>query len=270
MPCGLVGCLRKLQKQNFTDSVLGQGFNTYTQELRLEEAVKVTLSRPPAFAKKENGTILSQTGQTTPSTPLPRPATVAVVPPSPSKSNDPDSPIIQHAINHGMDALIESFLPGTNGDGPQQVESAPVIPAPATPELKDSANAQRAKQDHETLLSSAAGAALPFYLPKEYEHNSSQSVTYSARSIDNMSDIMDALNISASASIKYGTIHGNASAGFVNENKVLNSELSYVVTVTVNNNTHAEPAEMIFQEIEELPAEDFTEVYGDAFISGEL
>jgi hypothetical protein len=83
-----------------------------------------------------------------------------------------------------------------------------------------------------------------------------------------MSDIMDALNISASASIKYGTIHGNASAGFVNENKVLNSQLSYVVTVTVNNNTHAEPATMEFQAIEDLPAEDFTEVYGDAFISG--
>jgi hypothetical protein len=166
--------------------------------------------------------------------------------------------------------MFDSFLPMANEAGAEPTESDKVIPDPVTHALGDSANAQKAKQDEATLLSSAAGAALPFFLPKEYDHNSSQSVTYSARSIDNMSDIMDALNISASASIKYGTIHGNASAGFVNESKVLNSQLSYVVTVTVNNNTHAQPATMEFQAIQDLPAEDFTEVYGDAFISGKI
>ena len=47
-----------------------------------------------------------------------------------------------------------------------------------------------------------------------------QSVTFSTRAIDNVSDIMDALNISTAMSIKYGTIHGNANCSIVNENKV--------------------------------------------------
>ena len=79
---------------------------------------------------------------------------------------------------------------------------------------------------------------------------------------------MDALNISTSMSIKYGTIHGNGNASFVNENKVLDSELNYVVSVMVNNDAHAAIEEMRFQDIPGLPLDRFTEVYGDSFISG--
>jgi hypothetical protein len=79
---------------------------------------------------------------------------------------------------------------------------------------------------------------------------------------------MDALNISTAMSIKYGTIHGNASASFVNENKVLDSQLNYIVSVKVNNNTQSEPEEMEFLPIDNIPAEVFTEIYGDCFISG--
>lgn len=79
---------------------------------------------------------------------------------------------------------------------------------------------------------------------------------------------MDALNISTAMSIKYGTIHGNGSASFVNENKVLDSQLNYIVSVKVNNIGPIEPEDMEFQPIERLPPEKFTEVYGDAFISG--
>ncbi|KAF2799273.1 hypothetical protein K505DRAFT_231459, partial [Melanomma pulvis-pyrius CBS 109.77] len=98
--------------------------------------------------------------------------------------------------------------------------------------------------------------------------NTSQSVTYSTRAIENVSDIMDALNISTSMSIKYGTIHGNGNASFVNENKVLDSELNYVVSVIVNNDALAATEDMDFLDIPGLPLERFTEVYGDSFISG--
>ncbi|KAF2754729.1 hypothetical protein EJ05DRAFT_131526 [Pseudovirgaria hyperparasitica] len=97
----------------------------------------------------------------------------------------------------------------------------------------------------------------------------SQSVTFSTRAIENVSDIMDALNISTAMSIGYGTIHGNGSAAFVNENKVLDSELNYIVSVAVNNdNTSVDQEDMEFQPIEDLPPDRFTEVYGDSFISG--
>lgn len=79
---------------------------------------------------------------------------------------------------------------------------------------------------------------------------------------------MDALNISTSMSIKYGTIHGNGNASFVNETKVLDSELNYVVSVIVNNDARQCIEEMDFQDIPGLPLDRFTEVYGDSFISG--
>jgi hypothetical protein len=69
-------------------------------------------------------------------------------------------------------------------------------------------------------------------------------------------------------SIKYGTIHGNGNASFVNENKVLDSQLNYVVSVQVNNNTQTRIDEMEFQPIDHVPADKFTEVFGDCFISG--
>lgn len=50
-----------------------------------------------------------------------------------------------------------------------------------------------------------------------------------------MADIIDALNISSSLSIKYGTIKGSGSASYVNENKVNDSDLNFIVTVKVGS-----------------------------------
>lgn len=49
---------------------------------------------------------------------------------------------------------------------------------------------------------------------------------------------------------------GNAS--FVNENKVLDSELNYVVSVMVNNDMQGTIEEMEFQDIPGLPLDRFT------------
>lgn len=97
-----------------------------------------------------------------------------------------------------------------------------------------------------------------------------QIVTFSSRAIDNMSDIMDALNISSSASIKYGTIKGCGSASFVNENKVNESDINFIITVKVTNETEAVSPQMEFNPIEGLKAEDFVSVYGDCFVAGFL
>ena len=107
-----------------------------------------------------------------------------------------------------------------------------------------------------------------FSMPEGPTPAISQSVTYSTRAIENVSDVMDALNISASTSIKYGTIHGNASASFVNETKILDSQLNYIITVKVNNESPSESYEMEFQPIEGVPKDQFTAIYGNCFISG--
>lgn len=86
--------------------------------------------------------------------------------------------------------------------------------------------------------------------------------------VDNVSDIVQALNISSSASIKYGTIKGAGSASIVHENKVEESDLNYIVTVKVTNETSPVADQMIFNPIPLMENSKFTEVFGDCFISG--
>ncbi|CAI6321109.1 unnamed protein product [Periconia digitata] len=202
---------------------IGQGFNTYTQEIRLDNAVRVG---PAPSSQKVDEKLDSTTSKS----PLSPPVT-----PNATTKNDP----IQD-----LNGLHETSL---------TVPSQSNTPAP----------------DLGSALSvlSAPGEELPFEINGPTP-TTSQSVTYSTRAIENVSDIMDALNISTSMSIKYGTIHGNGNASFVNENKVLESELNYVVSVMVNNDARAIKKDMEFQDISGLPLDRFTEVYGDSFISG--
>ena len=97
-----------------------------------------------------------------------------------------------------------------------------------------------------------------------------QVVTFNTRSIENVSDVMDALNVSTSASIKYGTVKAGGSASFVNEHKINDSDLNYLVTVKVTNEYEPSPAKMKFLPIEGMPPEKFSVIYGDCFIAGFL
>ena len=90
-----------------------------------------------------------------------------------------------------------------------------------------------------------------------------QIVTYSSRLVDNVSDIVEALNISSSASIKYGTVKGAGSTSIVNENKVNQSDLNYIVTVKVTNDTSPVADQMTFNPIPEMENSKFTEVFGE-------
>ena len=93
--------------------------------------------------------------------------------------------------------------------------------------------------------------------------NTVQIVTYSSRMVNDVSEIMEALNISTSASIKYGTIKGAGSASIVNENKVTQSDLNYIVTVKVTNETSPLQDKMTFNPIPELDNAKFTDVFGN-------
>ncbi|MCJ1287446.1 hypothetical protein MMC26_006797 [Xylographa opegraphella] len=116
-------------------------------------------------------------------------------------------------------------------------------------------------------------AAAPSSVPEKAAppgKNLSQIVTYSSRSVSNMADIIDALNLSASASIKYGTVKGSGSASFVNENKVSQSDVSYIITVKVTNETSTIADHMVFNPLENMDPRHFTDFFGDCFISGFL
>jgi len=213
---------------------IGQGFNTYTQEIRLENAV-----RTGSAQKVEN----SDTSPKQPkSVPDGLPIHTPPVTPNATTVRGPIGDIPSVAIN-GVTTVSDA-------------SKLPISPA-ASVDLGSAAD-----------IVSTPSPDLPFELPSGPSPTTSQSVTYSTRAIENVSDIMDALNISTSMSIKYGTIHGNGNASFVNENKVLDSELNYVVSVIVNNDALATVEEMEFLEIPGFPLNRFTEVYGDSFISG--
>ncbi len=92
-----------------------------------------------------------------------------------------------------------------------------------------------------------------------------QIVTYSSRMVDNVADIVEALNISSSASIKYGTIKGAGSSSIVNENKVNQSDLNYIVTVKVTNESSPIAEKFTFNPIPELENSKFTEVFGSSW-----
>ncbi|KAF2866895.1 hypothetical protein BDV95DRAFT_190012 [Massariosphaeria phaeospora] len=210
---------------------IGQGFNTYTQEIRLENAVLIGPTKKVSKSKSKTGNEAYLSPPVTPEI---------------SAAAGPIGDIAAVAINgvtaSSAELLGRSMRPPSPSPSPDMGGALDVITSPA--------------------------GELPFEIPAGPIPTTSQSVTYSTRAIDNVSDIMDALNISTSMSIKYGTIHGNGNASFVNETKVLDSELNYVVSVIVNNDAQAAIEAMEFQDIAGLPLDRFTEVYGDSFISG--
>jgi hypothetical protein len=212
---------------------IGQGFNTYTQEIRLENAVVVGSPKPKTKAS----------GDLT----LPGNGAVPLSPPV-----TPDASVTAHALGEVPAVAIN----GVQQPGSRGLSRAATPSPPSTPYFGGALD-----------VVTATKGELPFEIVGPAP-TTSQSVTYSTRAIENVSDIMDALNISTSMSIKYGTIHGNGNASFVNENKVLDSELNYIVSVTVNNDAQSPAEEMEFQDIPGLPLDRFTEVYGDTFVSG--
>ncbi|KAK0665024.1 hypothetical protein DIS24_g318 [Lasiodiplodia hormozganensis] len=235
---------------------LGQGFNTYTQEIRIENAVTIKPKAPVTTAKVAAPKPIKNGSLAVPPKDAPAIVTPPVTPPPANKAESKSEPSTPTSSpKRSADAQALSELPTMEALQDRGMPS----PAASIMDMDDSV---------ETAV---------FSLPDIDGAPPNQTVTYSTRAIDNVSDIMDALNISTAMSIKYGTIHGNASAGFVNENKVLDSQLNYIVSVKVNNenclsssHTHLHNGDMIFNPVEEMPPERFTDVYGDSFISGFL
>ncbi|RSL47245.1 hypothetical protein CEP54_013484 [Fusarium duplospermum] len=95
----------------------------------------------------------------------------------------------------------------------------------------------------------------------------SQIVSYSSRFVEKLSDITDAMNISASLSIKTATIGGGASGQFIDSDKFKESDINFFVQVKVVNQAIIGEDYTEFQPV--LPVGvNFNEVYGDTFISG--
>ncbi|RAL08768.1 hypothetical protein BO97DRAFT_480426 [Aspergillus homomorphus CBS 101889] len=98
----------------------------------------------------------------------------------------------------------------------------------------------------------------------------SQTVTYTSRFVDRLSDVTDNMAISGSLSIKAGKIGGSGSGAFIDSDKFKSSDLNYYLNVKVINQTINFKDALVFNPLRSVDANIFREVYGDSFISGFL
>ncbi|EYB33368.1 hypothetical protein FG05_10572 [Fusarium graminearum] len=105
----------------------------------------------------------------------------------------------------------------------------------------------------------------------ESKGETSQVVSYSARFVEKLSDVVETMNVSYSSAIKKGTIEISGNSSTVDETTFKSSHLNAVVAVKVVNQTISTEDECEFQQLENNEAamySRFNEIYGDSYISG--
>ncbi|KKY14619.1 hypothetical protein UCRPC4_g06666 [Phaeomoniella chlamydospora] len=100
----------------------------------------------------------------------------------------------------------------------------------------------------------------------------SQVVTWEAKFVDKISEVTDSMDIKGSLAIKVDAIGGGggASGYFVDSNKFKESDINYLIQVKVVNQKLIADDVTQFAPIKNIPPSQFTDVYGDSYISGYL
>jgi hypothetical protein len=109
-----------------------------------------------------------------------------------------------------------------------------------------------------------------FFFDPSTGRGTSQTVTYSSKFIDKLSDITDDMCISGALSVKMAKIGGSGRGSFVDSDKFKESDLSFYISVKVVNQTVNFKDALEFNKLRSIAigSDDFNKVYGDSFISG--
>lgn len=109
-----------------------------------------------------------------------------------------------------------------------------------------------------------------FYFDPSTGRGTSQTVTYSSKFIDKLSDITEDMCISGALSVKMAKIGGSGRGSFVDSDKFKESDLSFYISVKVVNQTVNFKDALEFNKLRsiDINSDDFNRVYGDSFISG--
>ncbi|KAJ9115968.1 hypothetical protein QFC22_005111 [Naganishia vaughanmartiniae] len=102
----------------------------------------------------------------------------------------------------------------------------------------------------------------------EDSHGVSQTVSYTSRFVDKLSEITEDMGISASMSVKFGTIAGSARGSFIDTDKFKESDLNFYISVKVVNQSVNFRDALEFNRLDNIAEDDFTKTFGDSFISG--
>lgn len=98
----------------------------------------------------------------------------------------------------------------------------------------------------------------------------SQTVIYTSRFVDRLSDVTDDMSVSGSLSIKAAKIGGSGRGSFVDSDKFKESDLNFYISVKVVNQTLNFKDASVYNPLRSVEASNFREVYGDSFISSFL
>ena len=98
----------------------------------------------------------------------------------------------------------------------------------------------------------------------------SQTVSYSARFVEKMSEVVRAMNISAGSSIRTGSVSVSGGGNNIDEIEFSESDLNVVISVKVINQTRNLRDNISFNQmdIKNMDSNQFHNIYGDTFISG--
>ncbi|KAE8230990.1 hypothetical protein CF326_g4003 [Tilletia indica] len=237
---------------------LGQGFNSYTQQICIDDAVVASPHRAENF--------ISNTGQTM--------RTIAQGKSEPS------------LWTRSSEVLMDEGRIAEAKAADQEIISASTILLPD--ERQEKIRALERKRAEGIVSSAAHGTSAP---PPYQKHSDSsfaeevtrswridniggpsQTVTFTSRFVDSLSQITKDMGISASLSIKAGMVAGSGRGSFVDSDKFLNSDLNYYISVHVTNQSTNFRDMLEFNPMADgiINGEDFVKVYGDSFISSFL
>jgi hypothetical protein len=96
----------------------------------------------------------------------------------------------------------------------------------------------------------------------------SQTVSYTSRFVDRLSDVTEDLCVSGSLSIKAGKIGGSGKGSFVDSDKFKQSDLNFYISVKVVNQTINFKDALVYNPVRSVTADNFKNIFGDSFIAG--
>jgi hypothetical protein len=96
----------------------------------------------------------------------------------------------------------------------------------------------------------------------------SQTVSYTSRFVDRLSDVTEDLCVSGSLSIKAGKIGGSGKGSFVDSDKFKQSDLNFFISVKVVNQTINFKDALVYNPVRSVTTENFKKIFGDSFIAG--
>ncbi|PWN43859.1 hypothetical protein IE81DRAFT_365490 [Ceraceosorus guamensis] len=266
---------------------IGQGFNSYTQQICIDDAVVVDPKRPENVINNAGVTMkmLAEHSKSTSALPRLRGLMDGGASQLPTPKNDVSQPLPTHPQNAAKKKVI-------GPTPPPAFRKSRAEPEPAGKSGTDAAKKNAEAMSHEEIKSTldeihanndakvAAGTMgvkmqdgekeLPW--TPEQARGAAQNVEYQAKFVNKLSEITDDMSISGSLSIRYNAIGGSGSGSFFDAETFYDSDLVYYVSCRVTNSTLAYKDCLSFNPLRSCMTNEklFNEVFGDSFISGFL